>query len=397
MNKIIYPYGQQTLDFQDINEVKKSLNSKFITDGEFVKKFEGKIKNVTNSKYSISCSSGTAALTLLYKSLDIEKNSNFLVPNITFTATASAAKDLGHNVFFCDVDPNTGLITPEKLKEKLKIIKEKIHVLVLVYLNGNLMDIDEISKICVKKNIKVVADGCHALGAFYKKQPIGGQNNILATTFSFHPVKSITTGEGGAITTNNESIAHKATLLRSHGIIRNELEFKNSEESYDEFGEKNPWYYDIVETGYNFRLTDFQCALGLSQLKKLKTFIKKRNKIARLYNQKFKKLTKIINPIKIDSFCYSSYHLYPVLINFSKLNITKAQLMNHLTKHGIKTQVHYIPLSKLSFWYSNEHFHGSFSYYKNVLSLPIYPGLELKDINYITNIIGNLISDVKKN
>lgn len=393
-----YPYGQQTLDKSDIDEVVQSLNAPLITGGELVEKFEKKIKDYTKSKHAVCCSSGTAALTLIFKALNVKKNSNILVPNITFNATAAAAKQLGCNIHICDVNSKSGLITPKTFLDALSKLEVKIDILVLVYLNGNSVEIDEIHEIASKNKIKIIADGCHALGTLYKDKLIGGGNKVLATTFSFHPVKAITTGEGGAIVTDIKTLADKVRLQRSHGINRDPANFKNLTEAYDINGDLNPWYYEIDNIGYNFRLTDFQCALGISQIKKLDSFINKRRSLANYYLKNLEPFSSLVTPVGNSPYSISSYHLFPILINFDLLSITRAKFMNKLAKKNIFTQVHYIPLNKFRCWETSDIIcTGSLEYYNRVLSLPIYPSLKEDDIDYICKEIGEILENASKN
>ena len=323
MEKIFY--NKQSLDKDDILEVKKSLNQKLITTGPYVSKFENGIKTYLKVKNAISCSSGTSAIYLAFRAINLSKDDTVIIPAINFIASVNAAKVLNAKIYLCDVDYNTGQMTPALLEECIKKNSiKKIKLVVTMYLGGNPNNVLDFYKLKNKYNFYLVEDSCHALGAKYKINnkfhKIGSCRHSDISTFSLHPVKSITSGEGGIITTNNTLLANKIKLLRSHGIERK----KKYKKKY--------WQYDIVDYSLNFRLSDINAALGFSQLKKLNNFILKRNQLARIYDINFRKLNHLIKPLEQSKFVISSFHLYIVLIKFNKLKINKEQLIKLLNK-----------------------------------------------------------------
>ena len=382
-------YSRQYIDKDDIKSVVKSLKSNFLTTGPLNKLFEKKVRNFCQSKFCILVNSGTSALIASLHSINLKKNDIVLVPAISFVATANCASLLGLKVKFIDVDAKTGLINPETLKKALK--KNKAKAIINVHLNGNIGDLRPIFKICKKKNIKIIEDACHAFGTeikngkkFYR---IGSNKYSDITTFSFHPVKTITTGEGGAILTNNKKYYDYIKKYINHGMFPKPLEEK-----------KYSWnYYDMDFPGSNFRMSDINCALGISQLKKTKKFIQKRQKIAKFYDNFFAKHKNIIELIKIKKNIKSSYHLYPIQIKFKKYKINKFEMLNKLLKIGIRCQIHYKPITLNSFYLQKNKLDGSKNYYENTFSIPIHYSMNLSDATYVARNIVKIFKKLKKN
>jgi dTDP-4-amino-4,6-dideoxygalactose transaminase len=381
-----FPYSKQHIDKNDLQSVVDALTSDIITGGSTSLKFEKKISKYTGSKYAVSCSNGTAALHLVSMALDINYKDIVIIPTITFAATANAFKINNAKIILCDVDAQTGLVGPKELEECLKINKHvNPTLLCAVHLNGQLCDVKKISDICMRENIKLIFDASHALSA--NINGVGSSLNDFAdcSTFSFHPVKTITTIEGGMVTTNKKCLYERLLKIRENGIERNKDNFKEPSNAIDKKGNKNPWYYEIQEIGLNYRLNDISCALGISQLKKINTLQKKRSVIYQFYDNFFSN-TMNIKPIKKIKNQTHGMHLYPLLINFKKLKITKSELINELKKYNIMTQVHYIPL-----YYHPEYretnikisFKGSEKYYSQCLSIPLFPSMTIKDATYI--------------
>ena len=340
MKSRFLPYSSQYIDYKDNIKVSKILKSKFITQGPEIKKFENKFAKYVGSKYAVACASGTAALHMSCLALGINSKSNVLTSAITFVASANCAEYLGANVDFVDVDKKTFCISVTELEKKLK--KKRIDLVIPVHLSGHSSDMVKIHNLKKKYNFKIIEDSCHALGGKYNNFKVGSCKYSDISTFSFHPVKPITTGEGGMITTNNKNIYQKLLLYRSHGINKNFTSFKNKNLAYDKNKKPNIWYYEMDLLGFNYRITDLQAGLGASQLTKINTFTKKRNQIAKIYNDSFKNIKNLTTPLKKENV-YHTYHLYTILLNFKKLNISKNQLMKNLYKQKIGTQVLYIP------------------------------------------------------
>ncbi len=379
MAKLI-PYGKQFIDKTDKRLVIESLSNDLITTGPLVEKFENQIKKYLKSKYSYVCSSGTAALHLSMMSLNLKKNDVILMPAINFIASYNLAKVMNLKVFLVDVDELTGQITPEKVIECIKFNKlKKINVLIVMYHGGYPENSKKFYDLKNKYKFKIIEDSCHALGAEYKHNnrsyKIGSCKHADVSTFSLHPVKTITTGEGGIVTTNNLKIANKIHLLRSHGILRNIKQY---------------WKYDVLENGFNYRLSDINCALGLSQLKKINFFLRKRKKIYDKYLGELKNFNQHLNLPTYSKDIKSSHHLFLVNIAFSKINKTKDHFLKYLIRNKILGQFHYIPIYKFSCYREKKfNFSGSEKYYNNSISLPIYVNLSKKDQYKIINIVKN--------
>ncbi len=390
MKSRFLPYGTQYIDTIDRNKILKILKSNLITQGPEIKKFEDKFAKYVGSKYAVACASGTAALHMSCLALGINSKSKILTSAITFVASANCAEYLGANVDFVDVDKKTFCISVAELEKKLK--KKKIDLVISVHLSGHSSDMSEIYKLKKKYNFHIIEDSCHALGGKFNNFKVGSCKYSDISTFSFHPVKPITTGEGGMITTNNKKIYEKLLLYRTHGIHKNPSKFENKKLAYDKYNQRNMWYYEMKLLGFNYRITDFQAALGISQLTKLNRFTKKRNQIAKYYNFKFKNIKFLRTPPNSKNV-HHTYHLYTILIDFKKLGITKNQLMKYLYKKKIGSQVLYIPVFlqpyyKNKYNYKSSDFPVSMEYYEQALSIPIFHGLKKKEQD---NIIKKII------
>lgn len=387
-------YGFPHLSLKDKNIVKNVLDSGYLTGGEHVKNFEKKLSKYFKSKYVSVCNSGTSALFLIAKSLNLSKNDIVIVPSLTFVASASAFRLNGAQILLTEVDPENGLLNVEYLKHLINNHKkkDKIKAVVAVHLNGQCVDIEKLYKFLKIQKIKLIIDACHAIGSEYiyenKKYRVGCAKHAFCESFSFHPVKSITTGEGGAISTNSKQLIENFNSLRSHGINRS-----NSKKSYIKKISKLPWYYSIDQLGYNFRLSDVACALGTSQLSQLDKFKNKRMKLVNYYNNKFRSLRPKIRTLKVlDSRSSKCWHLYPIIFDFDLIKKSKLEIYEHLKKNNIQTQVHYIPIHYHNYFYKKKHrLVGAESYFNNVLSLPLHYKMTLKDIDYIFKKIKNFI------
>ena len=390
MKKII-PYGKHSIFKSDISAVNKVLKSNFLTTGPIIAKFEHAFEKYTRAKYAVACSSGTAAIHLALESIEIKKNDNIIIPAINFIAAINLSSKLGANIFLADVDKFTGQMTPKNLTECIKYNKlKKIKAFFAMYNGGNPNYLKEFYKIKKKYNSFFIEDACHALGAKYSIKDnlkVGNCKYSDIATFSFHPVKSITTGEGGIVTTNSKHLSEKVKLLRNHGIVRK----KSTQKKYN-------WDYKIEKQGFNYRLSDINCALGLSQLNKLDKFIKMRNKIAKHYDKSFSDFGDFIYIPQHSKNILSAWHLYIVIINFEKLKVNKNYIIQQLYKNGIITQVHYIPAFYHDIYKDlrKNFLKGTIKYYNSCLSLPIHPNLSMKEINYISEKIKRIIKRNKK-
>jgi len=380
MNKKTARYGDHFIDESDIESVKKVLQGDFLTTGPQIELFEKKFSKTVGSKYSLSCVNGTAALHLSIKALGIGQDDFVIVPNVTFFATVSAVIMTGATPILCDVCDNNGLIDENSLKNIFKKIGyKKIKAVIVVHLNGNIVDLSILRKIT--KKIPIIEDSCHALGSKKKENKnifsIGSCHNSSISTFSFHPVKSITTGEGGMITTNNKTVFKKLLLLRNHFLDRLPMNNKN-------------FPYDIKGLGFNYRLSDVNCALGISQLKKLDVFKKHRKKLVKRYNNYFSFFKDSISYIKNEKDDIF-WHLYVVLIDFKKIGISRPRVMSMLKRLGIGSQIHYKPIHGYRYMRDNYKkyflcdFDGSIKYYNKILTLPLHYNLNLEDVDYVCN------------
>jgi UDP-4-amino-4,6-dideoxy-L-N-acetyl-beta-L-altrosamine transaminase len=369
-------YGKQSIDRHDIKSVVRTLKSNFLTQGPLVEKFESQLNKTLNSKYSTVVNNGSSALLTISKILKWKKGDLIAVPPITFLSSVNAVEHCGAKPIFIDINFKDYCMDPNLLEIELKKDKnKKIKAAIIVDYGGQPAQWKKFKILKKKYNIILINDNCHALGSAIKKNFGYAVKFADYVSLSFHPVKAITTGEGGAILTNNSNFDQKAKVLRSHGILR-----KKSKH----------WEYSMETLGYNFRLPDINCALGISQLKKLKNFIKKREKISIIYDEFFSKSEKFHIPPKINNN-KNSYHLYPLLLNLKAIGKTKNQIIKEFLKNKIKIQVHYIPVNKQPYYkkrygFNEKNFKNSMLFFKSCISLPIYKDLNNKQINYIKKI-----------
>lgn len=379
MTKII-PYGKHCISEDDIEAVVNVLRGDWLTCGPVTEAFENALCEELHATYTVSCSNGTTALHLALLALGVGPGDFVFVPSVTFLASANAARYVGANIIFVDVDPDTGLMTANTLEAVINQNTDKnLKAVVNVHLAGQCEDLKAIYQVAKKYNLRVIEDAAHAIGTVYDEQyPIG--SNIFAdiTTFSFHPVKTMTTGEGGAATTNDPDLAKQMRLLRSHCIIRDP--------------DMEPGYYEMRELGYNYRICDINCALGLSQLRQLSNFKQKRSQIVTHYDHAFAR-TSCLKPIRKLKTSNTNWHLYVVLIDFHALGKTRADVMNQLNSQGIGTQVHYIPVH-LQPYYRNLYgplcLPGAETYYTQCLSLPLFVGLSREEQDKIIQTVNAL-------
>ena len=376
MSKFL-PYGKQTIDDEDLDEVVKTLKSPLITQGPKIEEFEKAIAKYCGAKYAVAFNSGTSALHGAYFAFGLKKGDEMITSPNTFVASSNAALYLGADVKFGDIELETGNIDVSKIKtgENTKLITP-------VHYSGNPVDLKELSEI---DNVKIIEDGAHALGAVYNGDKIGSLKYSEMAMFSFHPVKHITTGEGGIIVTNDEEYYERLQLFRSHGITKSNL----VNESHGD------WYYEMQHLGFNYRITDIQCALGLSQLKKLDSFVKSRRKIAKTYDEIFEDNSYFDVCIEKDNR-NSAYHLYPILLKDQFIK-NKKEIFSKLRASGLGVQVHYIPVYKQPY-YQNLGFGMNLcpvceEFYKKELSIPMYPTLSDEDIEFVKDTLFNVIGE----
>lgn len=385
------PYSRQYIDSEDIEEVVKVLKSDWITQGPKIKEFEDALCSYTGAKYAVAVATGTAALNCACFAAGIGPGDEIITSPITFAASGNCALFLGAAVKFADIKADTYCINPLKLESA---ITTRTKAIIPVDFTGQPCDMDEINEIAKRYNLMVIHDAAHSLGASYKGRAVGSIAPM--TIFSFHPVKHITTGEGGMIVTNDESWAKKLRLFRTHGINNdnNEMMFKEQAADNDNAyargrnpDSKAPWYYEMQALGYNYRITDIQCALGLSQLKKLNYFISRRRQIAQRYNEAFAKSPYLVVPHQ-ESDRQSAWHLYMLRLRLDKIAKTRRQIFEELRSLGIGVHVHYIPLHlqpyyREKFGYKRGDFPQAEAFYDSCLTIPLFPGLKDQDCERI--------------
>ena len=370
------PYARQMIDDDDIAAVAEVLRGDFLTTGPAVAAFERKLAGTTGAKHALSCSSGTAALHLAALALGLGPGDKVVVPTVTFLATANAARYVGAEVVFADVSPDTGLMDADHFEQAIKRGGDTIKAVFPVHLGGQSPEMEKISTIARARNIAVVEDACHALGS----TGAGACAYSDMAAFSFHPVKTIAMGEGGAVTTNDNALAERLRTLRSHGMVRDP-------------DRNQPWVYEMAEIGFNYRASDLHCALGLSQLGKLEQFAARRRDLVALYDRALKPLAPVVMPVE----CMPGnpvWHLYIVLIDFASAGMDRAELMNKMGEAGIGSQVHYIPVHSQPYYrerYGACDLPGADNYYARCLSLPLFAGMEDEDVGRVVDVMSGLL------
>lgn len=373
----LIPYGKQDIDEEDIAAVANVLRSDFITCGQYVNLFEKKLAEKVGAKYAVVFNSGTAALHAAYFAAGLQPDEEVITSPITFAATANAALYLGGSPVFVDIAPDSFHIDIARIEPA---ITSKTRIIAPVDMAGIPVDLDAIMQIAENHNLIVVEDAAHALGAAYKGRPVGSTAHM--TIFSFHPVKHITTGEGGAVATNDITFYEKLVMFRSHGITKDAEKLEEKE--------AGPWHQEMQLLGYNYRLTDFQCALGISQLRKLDDFVSRRRKIVDRYNKAFKD-NPVVKIPPVSRHAKSSWHLYIIRL---KNGIDKKEAVNFLKSRGVGCQVHYIPVYQHPYYakmnYNPENYPNAETYYKECLSIPLFPAMEEQQIEKVIECVNEL-------
>lgn len=365
-------YGKQTIDNSDINAIVEVLNSDLLTCGPKIKEFEEKFENYVGSKYAVVVSNGTAALHLACLAAGLKQDDELITSPMTFAASANCALYCNAKPVFVDIDEN-GLIDENKIEER---ISEKTKIIIPVHYTGAPCNMEKIKEISDKNNLIIIEDAAHALGAEYKNSKIGNCKYSDMTIFSFHPVKHITTGEGGMITTNSKELYEKLILLRSHGITKDPEKLINKSHG--------PWYQEMQNLGFNYRISDMQCALGISQLTKIDSFVEKRRYIAKKYDFAFSS-DKNVDFVKED-FGKSAYHLYVIKVKNKEIRL---KLFNYLKENEIFCQIHYIPVYFHPYYQKLGYEKGicpkTEEFYERIISLPIYPKLSDEEQDFVIN------------
>ncbi|MGE4220367.1 MAG: UDP-4-amino-4,6-dideoxy-N-acetyl-beta-L-altrosamine transaminase [Alphaproteobacteria bacterium] len=387
-----FPYARPDISEDDISAVAAVLRSQFLTQGAETPAFEEALAKVCAVPHAVACSNGTAALHLAYLALGLSPGTTLLTAPITFLATANAARMTGAAVAFADVDPATGHIDPDSVRNALKA-DPSITVVAPVHLGGRIADMPALHTIATEFGCRIVEDACHALGATYRDSdgtvfPAGSCAHSDVAAFSFHAIKHIAMGEGGAACTRNPGIADEMALLRSHGLHRDAARWEAAPEP------DAPWYYEMTELGWNYRLTDFQAALGRSQLRRLDENLRRRRAIAERYREALEGVRHLRLPVWPARPEEHSWHLFPVAIDFARLGRSRGAVMRALHARGVGTQVHYIPLYHQPYYKASvaAPLPGTEAYYATTLSIPMYPQLEDADIDRIAGAVREELS-----
>lgn len=372
------PYGKQTIEQDDIQAVVDVLKSDFLTTGPKIAEFEQTVADYVGVKYAVAISNGTSALHAACFAAGIGPGDEVITTPLTFAASANCVLYCGGTPVFADVDPKTYNIDPEDIRRK---ITDRTKAIIAVHLAGQPCDMDAIHSIAREHGLIVIEDGAHALGSVYKGKKVGSMSDM--TTFSFHPVKPITTGEGGMIVTDNEDFYKKMILFRSHGITRDDSMMTRND---------GPWFYQQFDLGYNYRITDIQCALGCSQMKKLDRFLARRKEIVARYNEAFADCDNIITPYQLLD-TESGWHLYIVQVK----NCDRRQVFEAMREKEIGVNVHYIPVYMHPYYqehgYENVHCANAEEIYSHIISLPLYPGLTSEQQDYVIDTLKSLCGE----
>jgi UDP-4-amino-4,6-dideoxy-N-acetyl-beta-L-altrosamine transaminase len=386
---IRFPYSRQDITAADIEAVAKSLQGPLITQGPSAGAFEDALAQMFDAKHAIVCNSGTAALHLAYLALDLGPDRGLLTSPITFLATANAARMCDAPVAFADIDHATGNVTTSTIAAALDTCGIPVAAIAPVHVAGRACEMTGLRELASERGIAIVEDACHAPLAGYSDGKggafeVGACSHSDAAALSFHAIKHVAMGEGGAVLTNDDEVAHRARLYRNHGMTRNSSEWHEAPEP------DAPWYYEMHEIGWNYRACEMQCALGLSQLGRLEESIERRRQIAKRYNNRLSALNHLAPPPHDEGHVW---HLYPVAIDFEAIGKTRGQVMKELAAEGVGTQVHYIPVNRQPYYTKlrNSHTPGADSYYSRTLSIPMYPGLSDADVDFIANTIRRVV------
>ncbi|RAK67412.1 UDP-4-amino-4,6-dideoxy-N-acetyl-beta-L-altrosamine transaminase [Phenylobacterium kunshanense] len=374
---MVLPYGRQTIEDDDIAAVADALRADFLTTGPTVEAFERAFAETVGARHAVACANGTAALHLAMLALKVQPGEVVIAPSITFLATANCARYVGADVVFADVDRDSGLMTPATLADALERVGgRKLRAVLPVHLRGDAVELPALEALARDAGAVLVEDAPHAVGTTMNfgnvSEVVGDVRHSAMATFSFHPVKTIATGEGGMVTTNDPALAERLRILRSHGMVRPEG--------------CEPWWYEMPEPGFNYRLPDILCALGLSQLRKLPRFAERRRQLGALYREALAPLAPTVRIAEQPAWSDPVLHLMVALIDFDAIGKSRREVVGALKARGVGTQVHYIPVHRQPYYrelYGDLELPGAEAWYARCLSLPLYPGMEDGDVEKV--------------
>ena len=380
-------YGGQWIDEDDMIAVSETLRSPYITCGPKVDEVESRLEAYTQAKHAVVCSNGTAALHCACIAAGIQQGDEVITTPLTFAASANCVRYCGGTVVFADINPETYNIAPDSIEAH---ITDKTKAVIAVDFTGQAVEHERIRAICDKYNLIFIEDAAHAIGTKYNGKPIGSLADM--TCFSFHPVKTITAGEGGAITTNDDELYHRLVLAHTHGI-------EHDEEFMEEAPHEGPWYYEQLSLGYNYRMTDFQAALLLSQMNKLEKFKERRQEIVKKYDEAFSRIPELFIQREIPE-SDTCRHLYIIQLRLDKLKCTRREFFDAMSAENVQCQIHYVPVYWFPY-YKNLGFKKGLcpnaeEVYKSIMSIPLYPRLTDEDVEDVIYAVKKVVENYRK-
>ncbi|THF55657.1 UDP-4-amino-4,6-dideoxy-N-acetyl-beta-L-altrosamine transaminase [Ollibium composti] len=400
MSDKFIPYGRHWIDEDDVAAVAESLRSDWLTTGPAAEAFETAFAQAVGARHAVVVANGTVALHLAALVTHVGTEDLGIAPTMSFLASANGMRYTGAGILFADADPDTGLVTPETFRAAIARATRPVKMAVVVHLNGNPVAMPEIARIAAEHGIVLVEDACHALGTSYRDEhgtmvKVGACRHSTMTVFSLHPVKTITMGEGGVITTQDPVVYERLKRLRSHGVVKAPEQIVDHELAFSGNESMNPWYYEMQELGFNYRVSDFACMLAHSQLKKLPRFAERRVWLKAFYDKSFAGLSNLVTPVPAAPYGEPILHLYPLLIDFATLGRDRARVMAELRALGIGTQVHYIPVHRQPYYVRHNgivELPGADAYYARALSIPYYPLLTDQDAERVVDAVRQVLS-----
>ena len=386
------PYTYHSIDESDITAVTDVMRNGMLTGGPLVQRLEECFTAETGASHAVACANGTAALHLAAMALGWKTGDRVIVPSVTFLASANAARFVGADVVFADVDPDTGLMTVDTLNEAIVRGGAAVKGMIPVHLAGQCVEMPAVGEVARRHGLSILEDACHALGTETENGPVGNCRDSDAAMFSLHPAKTVAMGEGGVVLTNDGTLASAMRRFRSHGMVYGDFTYADQAIAAD--GQANPWYYEMPEIGYNYRVPDILCAMGASQMARLAAIVARRRALAARYDTLLEPLAPILKPLARVDYCRPAWHLYVVLIDFDALGLDRAATMRRLKSVGIGTQVHYLPVHRQPYYrrrYGDISLPGADEYYRRALSLPLFPAMADGDVERVVAALSNIV------